>query len=60
MQVPVQLNGYYVAWGLHARRQLVNGLSALREKAGELARQDAGHLVTGFGQMGNRRFQLAA
>ena len=44
----------------HARRQLVNGLSTLREKAGELARQDAGHLVTGFGQMGNRRFQLAA
>ena len=44
MQVPVQLNGYYVAWGLHARRQLVNGMSALREKAGELARQDAGHI----------------
>jgi hypothetical protein len=43
-----------------ARRQLVRGLEALRDRAGELARQDATHLVEGFGQLGNRRFTLAA
>jgi hypothetical protein len=43
-----------------ARRQLVQGLEALRNRAGELAREDATHLVEGFGQFGNRRFMLAA
>jgi hypothetical protein len=45
---------------ISARRQLVRGLEALRDRAGELAREDATHLVEGFGQLGNRRFTLAA
>lgn len=44
----------------HARRQLVNGLSALRQKAGEMTHADATHLVESFGQVGARRFNLAA
>jgi len=44
----------------HARRELVSGLTALREHASEMARQDATQLVQSFGQMGRRRFQLAA
>jgi hypothetical protein len=43
-----------------ARRQLVRGLEALRDRAGELVREDTTHLVEGFGQLGNRRFTLAA
>lgn len=43
-----------------ARTRLVEGLSALRGKAGELAREDAQRLVSSFGQLGNRRFQLAS
>ncbi len=44
----------------HARRNLVKGLSALRNKANELAKTEATHLVENFGQLGNRRFLLAA
>jgi len=44
----------------HARQQLVSGLSALRNKATELAGEDARQLVENFGQMGRRRFTLAA
>ena len=43
-----------------ARCSLTNGLAALRTKAQELAKQDAGHLVSNFGKLGERRFQLAA
>jgi hypothetical protein len=43
-----------------ARRELVRGLEALRDRAYEMAREDAGHLVEGFGQLGNRRFALVA
>ena len=43
-----------------ARDQLVNGLSKLRDKASDLARQDAFELVNSFGQMGRRKFTLAA
>lgn len=44
----------------HARSQLVNGLSRLRETAADLARQDVSTIVENFGQLGHRRFQLAA
>ncbi|OGV64617.1 MAG: hypothetical protein A3K19_29770 [Lentisphaerae bacterium RIFOXYB12_FULL_65_16] len=43
-----------------ARGALVGGLTALRAKATELAQADARHLVDSFGQMGRRRFTLAA
>ena len=43
-----------------ARDQLVNGLSQLRDKANDLAQQDATELVQSFGQMGRRKFTLAA
>jgi len=43
-----------------SRQQLVGGLQALREKAMELAHADARALVESFGQMGRRRFNLAA
>ena len=43
-----------------ARQQLVTGLTMLREAASELAQQDARELVQSFGQMGRRRFTLAA
>ena len=44
----------------HAQRKLRSGLSALAGKARELARADATELVEQFGQMGRRRFHLAA
>jgi hypothetical protein len=43
-----------------ARNQLVTGLSQLRDTANRLARQDATELVQQFGEMGRRRFHLAA
>lgn len=43
-----------------ARQNLVNGLSRLRDQANQLARTDAGELVQRFGQLGNRKFHLAA
>jgi hypothetical protein len=43
-----------------ARSQLVNGLKALGGHAARLAREDATHLVERFGQLGKRKFSLAA
>lgn len=43
-----------------ARGQLLAGLSQLRDTARQLATQDATELVQRFGQMGRRRFHLAA
>ena len=43
-----------------ARAQLVGGLTALRNKASELAGEDAQTLVDNFGRMGTRQFTLAA
>jgi hypothetical protein len=43
-----------------ARQRLVNGLSQLANKASELAHVDATHLVQRFGEMGKRKFNLAA
>ena len=42
------------------RGKLVEGLTALRETARDLSRQDATPLVESFGQLGQRRFHLAA
>ncbi len=44
----------------HAQRKLRTGLSALAGKARELAQADATELVQQFGQLGRRRFHLAA
>ncbi len=44
----------------HAQRKLRQGLSALAGKARELAQADASELVQRFGQLGERRFHLAA
>ncbi len=44
----------------HARRELVKGLEALRDRAADMARDDTGHLVEGFGRLGERRFTLVA
>jgi len=44
----------------HAQRKLRQGLSALAGKARELAQTDATELVQRFGQLGQRRFHLAA
>ena len=44
----------------HAQRKLVSGLNQLADKARELARADATELVTRFGQLGKRKFNLAA
>lgn len=44
----------------YARDQLVNGLRRLRETAADLAKQDVSGIVENFGQLGQRRFQLAA
>ena len=44
----------------HARTQLVQGLRKLRETATEMAQQDVSGIVESFGQLGRRRFQLAA
>jgi Protein of unknown function (DUF3150) len=43
-----------------ARSQLVSGLSQLRDTAKALATQDATELVQRFGEMGRRKFHLAA
>lgn len=43
-----------------AREQLVQGLAALRNSATALAREDASHLVQRFGELGKRKFNLAA
>ena len=43
-----------------ARARLVNGLSRLRDHAQSLVRQDASDLVQRFGEMGRRKFHLAA
>jgi len=43
-----------------AQRSLRDGLSALAGKARELAKADATELVQSFGQLGRRRFHLAA
>jgi hypothetical protein len=43
-----------------ARAKLVNGLSRLRDHASELARSNATELVQRFGEMGRRKFNLAA
>ena len=43
-----------------AQGQLVGGLEALRDKARELAQADATALVAQFGQLGRRKFHLAA
>ena len=43
-----------------ARNQLVAGLSQLRDTAKRLATQDAAELVQRFGEMGRRKFHLAA
>lgn len=44
----------------YARQKLVSGLTQLSQQARDLAKQDAGELVQRFGQMGNRKFHLAA
>lgn len=44
----------------HAQRKLRQGLRNLAEKARELAGADAGALVQRFGELGKRRFNLAA
>ena len=43
-----------------ARLRLTNGLQQLASHARQLARQDAGELVERFGELGRRKFQLAA
>jgi hypothetical protein len=43
-----------------ARQRLVQGLTRLRGTAAEMATQDARELVQSFGQLGRRRFTLAA
>jgi hypothetical protein len=43
-----------------ARNQLVSGLSQLRDVAKRLVTQDAAELVQRFGEMGRRKFHLAA
>jgi hypothetical protein len=43
-----------------ARNQLVAGLSQLRDTANRLARQDATELVQRFGELGRRKFHMAA
>ena len=43
-----------------ARNQLIAGLSQLRDTANRMARQDATELVQRFGELGRRKFHLAA
>jgi len=43
-----------------ARNQLVTGLSQLRDTAKRLATQEVTELVQRFGEMGRRKFHLAA
>lgn len=44
----------------YAQRKLRKGLSALADKARELAQQDSKEIVQRFGDLGRRRFHLAA
>jgi hypothetical protein len=44
----------------HAQRQLRQGLNALAGKARELMQADATEIVQRFGELGKRRFNLAA
>jgi hypothetical protein len=50
----------YRQGGSSARATLESGLTRLADTARELARQDAGELVRRFGEMGRRKFQVAA
>ena len=43
-----------------ARERLVNGLNRLANEARQLAQQDAAELVQRFGELGRRKFHLAA
>jgi hypothetical protein len=43
-----------------ARKRLVEGLSQLANQAQQLAKQDTSELVQRFGQLGHRKFHLAA
>jgi hypothetical protein len=43
-----------------ARARLVNGLSRLRDQASQMARANSAELVQRFGEMGRRKFNLAA
>jgi hypothetical protein len=43
-----------------ARARLKRGLSSLANQAKQLAKQDATQLVNRFGEMGRRKFNLAA
>jgi len=43
-----------------ARAQLTEGLSRLANEARQLARQDTAELVNRFGDLGRRKFNLAA
>jgi len=43
-----------------ARQRLTQGLSQLADKARALARSDATQLVQRFGELGKRKFNLAA
>ena len=44
----------------YAQRQLVTGLTALKDRARELARADAAEVVQRFGELGRRKFHFAA
>lgn len=44
----------------YAQRQLVTGLTALKERARELAKADATAVVQRFGELGRRKFNFAA
>ena len=44
----------------YARTRLKQGLSQLAQQARDLAKQDASDLVQRFGELGRRKFQLAA
>lgn len=43
-----------------SRRSLVGGLETLRDRASEMARADTAEIVESFGQLGRRRFEMAA
>lgn len=44
----------------YAQRQLVTGLTALKDRARELAKTDAAEVVQRFGEQGKRKFHFAA
>jgi hypothetical protein len=43
-----------------ATKNLVTGLSQLADQARQLSRQDTGELLSRFGEVGRRKFHLAA